>query len=406
MAVGRNLFPRLPPIRGCRLSASSAGIRYQGRDDLLVIELTEGSVSAGCFTTNAFQAAPVVIAKEHLKKVSPRYLLVNSGNANACTGDIGLSDAVESCVDLARIGGVETNQVLPFSTGVIGERMNMKALKAALPQAVSALSDDSWEQAARAIMTTDTFPKGVSRSVDINGTKVTINGIAKGSGMIRPDMATMLAYIVTDAAVSQDVLQQICSLSVSQSFNRITVDGDTSTNDACMLVSTGAAGNELIESLDDIHIEDFLQATAEVFVELAKLLVRDGEGATKLVTVSVAGGVSEKDCLEVAYIVAHSPLVKTALYASDPNWGRIVAAVGRAEVHGLRAENVKLWLDDILVVEEGSVASSYSEALGQSILDKDELELRIDLGMGSHKESIWTCDMSHDYVSINADYRS
>ena len=406
MAVGHNPFPQLPPISGCRLSALSAGIRYQGRDDLLVVELCEGSVSAGCFTTNIFQAAPVVVAKEHLKEASPRYLLVNSGNANACTGDIGLSDAVESCADLARIGEVETNQVLPFSTGVIGERMNIEALKTALPQAMSSLSDDGWEHAARAIMTTDTFPKGVSRSVDIDGTKVTINGIAKGSGMIRPDMATMLAYIVTDAAVSQDVLQQICSMAVSQSFNRITVDGDTSTNDACMLVSTGTAGNRLIQSLDETHIEDFLQATAEVFVELAKLLVRDGEGATKLVTVSVAGGASENDCLEIAYVVAQSPLVKTALYASDPNWGRIVAAIGRADVDGLDAKNIKMWLDELLVVEGGGVASSYNEALGQAVLNKDELELRIDIGMGSYMESIWTCDLSHDYVSINADYRS
>lgn len=406
MAVGNNPFPTLPAIPGCRLSAVAAGIRYQGRDDLVLIELAEGSEIAGCFTTNLYKAAPVIVAQDHLSQNTPRYLLINSGNANACTGDIGMADAIASCEEVARLAGVEVNQVLPFSTGVIGEPMNMDALNSALPNAFSTLDSNNWESAARAVMTTDTFPKGVTRSVGINGVKVTINGIAKGAGMIRPDMATMLAYVVTDAAVSQEVLDQICSIVVSQSFNRITVDGDTSTNDACILASTQTAANVPIQSLDAAHIEDFLQAIAEVFVELAKLLVRDGEGATKFVTVSVTGGASSQDCLDVAYTVAQSPLVKTALFASDPNWGRIVAAIGRSGVENLNASWVKVWLDDVLVVDRGGVAPSYSEALGQSVLNKEEFELRIDLGMGSSEESIWTCDLSHEYVSINADYRS
>ena len=363
-------------------------------------------MTSGCFTQNSYKAAPVIVAQEHLSENTPRYLLINSGNANACTGDTGIADAQRSCAEVAQLVAVDANQVLPFSTGVIGEPMNMEALQKALPSAFSALVSCSWEDAARAIMTTDTFPKGVTRSVDINGVPVTINGIAKGAGMIRPDMATMLAYIVTDAVISQEVLDQICSAAVRQSFNRITVDGDTSTNDACILASTQTANNSPIQSLDADYIEDFLQAVAEVFVELAKLLVKDGEGATKFVTVSVTGGVSERDCLDIAYTVAQSPLVKTALYASDPNWGRIVAAIGRSGVGGLKAHRVKVWLDDVLVVDQGAVAPNYSEALGQAVLNKEQFELRIDLGMGLHEESIWTCDLSHDYVSINADYRS
>lgn len=406
MAVGANSFPVMPVVEGCRLSSTEAGIRYQGRHDLALISLCEGSVVAGCFTQNAYQAAPVTVAKAHLQAADSRYFLINSGNANACTGEIGEADALKTCVEVAALTGVSSDQVLPFSTGVIGEPMNMPALLGALPQIALNLESAHWEQCARAIMTTDTFPKGVSRQIEIDGVVISINGIAKGSGMIRPDMATMLAYIVTDATIDRSLLQTLCQSATDKSFNRITVDGDTSTNDACMLAATGAAGTELINSFETESGRKFAQAVTEVFEELAKLLVRDGEGATKFVTIDVMGGVSSSDCLKVAYSIGESPLVKTALFASDPNWGRLVMAIGRSGVRGLDPNKVRVWLDDTVIVEFGSVAESYEEALGQKVLNQEEFSIRVDLGMGESKETIWTCDFSHEYVSINADYRS
>ncbi|MCL4143743.1 UNVERIFIED_CONTAM: hypothetical protein GTU68_022570, partial [Idotea baltica] len=324
-----------------------------------------------------------------------RYFLINSGNANACTGDLGLHDARQSCASVAEIGAVQSQQVLPFSTGVIGEPMNMDALQQAIPTCFSSLDETGWRSGAEGITTTDTFPKGVTRTISLSGATVTINGIAKGAGMIRPDMATMLSYVVSDAVISKEALDEACRIAVGKSFNRITVDGDTSTNDAAMLASTQRAGNDLIEDLESEDGKRFAQAVIDVFESLAKLL-----------TVSVEGASSEKDALDVAYTVAQSPLVKTALFASDPNWGRIVMAIGRSGVSELDACAVKVWLSGVLVVENGCVAEDYTEEKGQSVLSQEEIVLKIDLGMGNVSESVWTCDFSHEYVSINADYRS
>lgn len=406
MAVGKITIPKMQPIQGVRLSAVQAGIRYEGRDDLALIELCEGTVAGACFTQNLYQAAPVLVGKGHIAKTAPRYLLINSGNANACTGDRGMEDALESCRQVAAQSGVETEEVLPFSTGVIGEHMNMNALSTAVPMAIEQLSDNSWESAARAIMTTDTFPKLVSRELDIAGKKIRVNGIAKGAGMIRPDMATMLAYVFTDANVSAEIIQSICKTATEASFNRVTVDGDTSTNDSVVLAATCKAGNARIDSLETAEGQLLQNALIEVFQQLAQLLVRDGEGATKFVTIEVNGGASTQECLQMGYCIAHSPLVKTALYASDPNWGRLVAAIGRSGVAGLDANKVRVWLDDILLVEKGGVAEDYTEAQGQAVFDKSEFMIRVNMGMGACSEQIWTCDLSHEYVSINADYRS
>ena len=419
MAVGENVFPALPPIDGCKLSTAAAGIRYADRTDMALLELCSEASLAGCFTQNSFQAAPVTVAKAHLAKssaasatggeqtdVGARYLVINSGNANACTGSLGEQDARETCAAIGGLAEVNPANVLPFSTGVIGERLNMKALVGALPALYETLRPDAWRDAAEAITTTDTFPKGTTRSIEVDGQRVTINGIAKGSGMIRPDMATMLAYIVTDAAVDQSFLSELCRQATNKSLNRITVDGDTSTNDAVMLAATGRAGNTLIHSLDQPGASEFAQAITDVFCELAQLLVRDGEGATKFVTVNVSGGNSTEDCLKVAYTVGESPLVKTALFASDANWGRLVMAIGRAGVAHLDSTTVKVWLDDVLIVEQGGAAESYHEALGSAVLSQPEFTIAIDLGMGDCTETIWTCDLSHEYVSINADYRS
>ena len=406
MAVGDIKTPHLPPINGIRLSSVDAGIRYAGREDLVLIELPEGSSVAGCFTRNLYKAAPVIVSQKHLASARTRYLLINSGNANACTGEQGMDDANNSCKQVAELADVTSESVLPFSTGVIGMPMNMNAVEKGIPRAYETLGDDNWETVAKAIMTTDTFPKMVTREILIGDTSVRINGIAKGAGMIRPDMATMLAYVFTDADVQSETLQKICSLATDKSFNRVTVDGDTSTNDSVILAATGKAKMPVIDSIDSSHGQLFAEAVIDVFQELAQLLVRDGEGATKFVTISVDSGADTDDCLKVAYSIAHSPLVKTAMFASDPNWGRLVAAIGRADVEHLDASNVRIWLDDLLIVENAGVASGYSEELGQQVFDQAEFTIRVDLGMGDCSETIWTCDLSHEYVSINADYRS
>jgi len=388
-----------------------------GGTDLALLEFCSSTTLAGCFTQNAFQAAPVKVAKEHLAALqSPvsnkdyasqsKYLLINSGNANACTGDIGEEDARNACSAVAELAGVDTENVMPFSTGVIGERLNMPALTGALAPLFGSLQADHWRGAAEAITTTDTFAKGVTREVQVDGKTITLNGIAKGSGMIRPDMATMLAYIVTDAAVDQSFLNDLCLQATNQSFNRITVDGDTSTNDAVILAATGCAGNASIKSLETQGAPEFVQALNDVFKALAQLLVRDGEGATKFVTINVTGGRSSEDCLKVAYTIGESPLVKTALYASDANWGRLVMAIGRAGVIGLQSEKVSVQLDEVLIVEHGGVAQSYNEEQGSAVLSQPEFTIDVDLGMGNFSETIWSCDFSHEYVSINADYRS
>lgn len=405
MAVGNFPFPKMHPVKGLRLASVSANIRYTDRDDLLILELGPNSSVAGVFTKNAFCAAPVTVCKNHLPG-DIRYLIVNSGNANACTGERGLADAIASCAKIAEISGTKTEQVLPFSTGVIGELLPMENLLAGIPEAMAALEEDAWKQAARAIMTTDTRPKGASEQIEIDGHTITVTGIAKGSGMIRPDMATMLAYIATDADVCSNVLQDMVSRAAEASFNRITVDGDTSTNDSCILMATGTAALAHIDDAKSSAALALYATIEKILIELAKSIVSDGEGATKFVTVEVAGGGNQEECLKVAYAVAQSPLVKTALFASDPNWGRIVAAIGYAGVEGLDDKLVTVHLDDVLIVENGGRAESYTEAAGQKVMDQEEITIRIHLNRGSASETVWTSDLSHDYVTINADYRS
>jgi len=406
MAVGNFPFPSMNAVAGVKLGTASAGIKTPGRQDLVVLEVAAGSHVSGVFTQNAFCAAPVSLCKEHMAATEARYLLINSGNANACTGEDGLADARTSCAELARLAGVKTEQVLPFSTGVIGERLPMTRLLAALPNALAALSADGWESAAQGIMTTDTRPKGASERFEHEGVTVTITGISKGSGMICPNMATMLGYIATDAKVSKAVLDNLSKRAADQSFNRITVDGDTSTNDSCMLIATGKVALPELAVTDGILYTKLFDALVRVYTTLAQSIVGDGEGATKFVMVNVEGGQSEAECLEVAYSVAQSPLVKTALFASDPNWGRIVAAIGYAKVDGLNANLVRVWLGDVLIVEHGGCATSYTEAAGQAVMDQEEITIRIDLGRGGSFERIWTTDLSHDYIKINAEYRS
>ncbi|MCG3171012.1 MAG: Arginine biosynthesis bifunctional protein ArgJ [Pseudomonadales bacterium] len=407
MAVGApSRFP-LASVHGVRLGTARAGIRKPGRRDLVLMELAAGSRVAARFTRNAFCAAPVTVARQHLAAApGVRYLLVNTGNANAGTGERGLHDARACCAALGELAGVSPQAVLPFSTGVIGEPLPAERVIAGLPQALSALDAAGWEEAAEGIMTTDTRPKGASRSVRIGGIEVTISGIAKGAGMIRPDMATMLAFLATDASVEPALLDALLGGAVDVSFNAITVDGDTSTNDACVLVATGAAGAEPIVSLQDPPARAFAAALQEVCVELAQAIVRDAEGATKFVTVAVGGGNDVAECRRVAYTVAESPLVKTALFASDPNWGRILAAVGRAGVVGLDVERVAIDLDEVAIVRNGARDPAYTEADGQRVMAREEIRIAIDLARGDAAATVWTSDLSHDYVRINAEYRT
>ena len=403
MAVGYSRLPELLPVAGMRLAATAAGIRYQGRDDLALLEFAPGSTCAAVFTRNAFCAAPVVVAREHLERTAPRYLLINSGNANAGTGERGLRDARRCCELVAVQAGCASGEVLPFSTGVIGEYLPVERFDTAMPALFDALAADNWKAAAEAIMTTDTVAKGVSRTLEIGSGKVTVTGIAKGAGMIRPDMATMLAFIATDAGIDASLQQGCLKQAVERSFNRITVDGDTSTNDACVLVATGQSGVTLSAGAG---LEAFGGLLAEVCEVLAQLIVRDAEGASKFVTIDVSGGRDAGECLQVAYTVAHSPLVKTALYASDPNWGRILAAVGRAGLPDLDIDRIVIRLGDVCIVRDGGVADGYREENGQRVMGEAEITIGIELGRGTARECIWTSDLSHDYVTINAEYRT
>jgi glutamate N-acetyltransferase/amino-acid N-acetyltransferase len=405
VAAPEHALPELYPVPGFRLGTTSAGIKQPGRPDLVVMALAGQSICAAVFTRNAFCAAPVVIAREHLEQSSPACLLVNTGNANAGTGAAGIRDAEQCCAALADRMGCVPAAVVPFSTGVIGEPLPVEPILAGLPDAVANLSEDGWAAAATGILTTDTVPKGASRRISINGHSVTVTGIAKGSGMIRPDMATMLAFIATDAAVQAEDLQACLSRAVAASFNRITVDGDTSTNDACVLVATGAAAMDPPAPGDE-HYETLCATISEVCVELARAIVRDGEGATRFVTVAVEQGANSVECLQVAYTIAHSPLVKTALFAGDPNWGRILAAVGRAGIDGLELQAVQIYLDEVCIVRDGGRAPEYTEAAGQQVMSRDELTIRVVLGRGASAEQVWTCDLSYDYVRINAEYRT
>lgn len=406
MAVGSGDLGTLHIVDGVRIGTASAGIKKPGRIDTVVFELAEGSAVAGVFTLNAFCAAPVTLSKKHLAAASPRYLLINTGNANAGTGASGLADAAASCAALATEVSVTTEQILPFSTGVIGEKLPTDKLIAALPAAVKALSADGWERAANGIMTTDTRPKATSRQIEIDGRTITVTGISKGAGMIKPNMATMLGYVATDAAIASDVLQGMLDIAADASFNRITIDGDTSTNDSCILVATGRAGGTVLSVSEGSVFEALQTVFNEVFLTLAHAIVRDGEGATKFVAVEVAGAKDVSEALKVAYAVAESPLVKTALFASDPNWGRILAAIGRAGVDALDVSTLTVHLDDVLITENGGRADSYTEAAGAAVMKQSEITIAINLNRGQHSETVWTTDFSYDYVKINAEYRS
>ncbi len=406
MAVGEYPFPQMHPVKGVKCTAVSAGIKKVGRRDVVLFELAEGSSVAGVFTKNAFCAAPVTVCKEHLAKAPIRFLVINSGNANACTGEQGLLDAKATCAAIAQLSGLKQEQVLPFSTGVIGEPLPVQKITAVIPEALQKAHENGWDDAGAGIMTTDTRAKGFSQQFEHQGKIITVNGISKGAGMIKPNMATMLGYIATDAKISQSLLQDLAREAADKSFNRITIDGDTSTNDSCILMATGQVdlpeitdtGSELYAKLREIIIA--------AHVHLAKAIVSDGEGATKFVTVAVSGGANRDECLDVAYAVAHSPLIKTALFASDPNWGRIVAAIGYAGVPNLDATKVRVHLNETLIVENGGRAKTYTEEQGQAVMNQAEIAININLGRGEFAETVWTTDLSYEYVRINADYRS
>lgn len=405
MAVNPLPFPDFEVIDGIWLGVAQAGIKSPNRDDLVIMEIAEGAETAAVFTRNAFRAAPVILAERSLVNNRPRFLLINTGNANAGTGHQGMADAESCCRTLAGAAGVQPDQVLPFSTGVIGEPLPVERIQHAIPEAVSALSPSGWQQAAPAIMTTDTLPKGSTRKLVIDGESVSISGISKGAGMIRPNMATMLAFVATDAAIPRDELQALVAEATEASFNRITVDGDTSTNDACVGVATGRSRAQVLDRKGEL-VPAMRDAIHDVFRELAQAIVRDAEGATRFVTVRVERARTEAEALRVAFTVAESPLVKTALYAADPNWGRILAAVGRAGLDDLEVSRIDVFLDDVCIVENGGRSPGYTEAAGQAVMDGAEPCIRIVLGRGQAAEQVWTCDFSHEYVTINAEYRT
>ncbi len=409
MAVGKGVLPALHCVEGIRLAIAQAGIKYTGRDDMVLLEVAQGGAVAGVFTTNAFCAAPVQICRSRLDtgldKDLPVYLLINTGNANAGTGEPGMNDVLEICRELAGQLALPESQILPFSTGVIGERLPVDRMKQALPSLIKSWDEDSWLRAANGILTTDTRPKAASVQIPYAGKAITITGISKGSGMIKPNMATMLGFIATDANLPTVLVQQLVRELSECSFNRITVDGDTSTNDACMLMATGKSKAPAVDPAHPDYPE-FYGALKNVFVELAKAIVLDGEGATKFISVEVKQAKSSKEALDIAYTIAHSPLVKTAFYASDANWGRILAALGRAPIDSLDLSEVVIHLDDVCIVRCGEKAADYSEEAGQKVMARDHITISIELGRGNASETVWTSDFSHEYVSINADYRS
>jgi len=405
-----NLLPPIDllPVAGVKLATTATGMRYQGRDDLFLMELVDGASCAGVFTQNKCCAAPVTVAKEHLLNQSwpdscIRAVLVNVGSANAATGSQGLENTRESCKAVAKIGGYKAEQVLPFSTGVIGEQLDMPVLLKGIERLPESFSDNDWLGAAKAIMTTDTIPKAVSRQVIVGGEVITISGISKGAGMMCPNMATMLAFVTTDANISQSDIERIVKEGADASFNRITVDGDTSTNDALLIAATGQANSQALkgEALEQVEL-----AITEVLVSLATAIVRDAEGATKFVKIQVTGGASESDCAAIAYSIGHSPLVKTAIFASDPNWGRILMALGKSPVEHLDMDKLDINIGDVRLIEQGQPASDYTEARGKSVFEQAEIEIHINLNLGTQSYHVWTSDLSHDYVSVNADYRS
>ncbi len=406
MAVKLQAPQNLLPVAGVKLAATWCGIRKAEKDDLVLLELAPGSHVAATFTRNAFCAAPVQVAREHIRISAPRYLLINAGNANAGTGEPGLQAAQQSCALLAEQMGCRAEEVLPFSTGVIGEYLPVDKIATALPGLQAALREDNWLAAAQGIMTTDTIAKGVSEQVRLSdGRTLTLTGISKGAGMICPDMATMLAYMATDAAVDADTLQQLLQQAVATSFNSITVDGDTSTNDACVLVATGQAGNSPLR-LGSADADSLQQGIVRLAQQLAQAIVRDAEGASKFVSIAVSGARDVAECKQLAHTIAHSPLVKTALFASDPNWGRILAAIGRAGLPELDLQAVNIRLNDVSIVRHGERDPDYTEAAGAAAMQADEITIHVSLGRGSAAQTFWTCDLSYDYVRINAEYRT
>lgn len=410
MAVGLSEPVNILAIPGMSLATTACGIKSNGKDDLVLIKINKGATCAATFTKNSFCAAPVTVAKQHLTKPAPRALLINSGNANAGTGEQGMQDALQSCSWLAEKIDCNKEEILPFSTGVIGEPLPMAVIEQGIQALTEKLlsdkaSPDQWLAAAHGIMTTDTVAKAVSKQVTIDGEAITITGIAKGSGMICPNMATMLAFIGTDAKVDNSYLQRCLELAVAGSFNSITVDGDTSTNDACVLVATGHSDISEINA-DSKDAELFLNAVSEVCVHLAQTVIRDGEGATKFVEVNVKSAASIDEARDVAYAIAHSLLVKTALFASDPNWGRILAAVGRAGIEDIVLDDVSIYLDDVCIVSNGSRDASYTEEKGQKVMNQSEISINVNLNRGDFQATIWTTDLSHEYVTINSEYRT
>ena len=400
----------LKPVAGIEIGYAEAGIKKPGRKDVLVMRLAEGATVSGVFTLNRFCAAPVQISKDNLAKAKSggkpiRALMVNTGNANAGTGEAGLANAHATCAALAQELGLDAQQILPFSTGVILEPLPVEKIKAGLPAAVKNLKADNWFNAAEGIMTTDTQPKAGSRTVDIAGHKVTLTGISKGAGMIKPNMATMLGYLAFDAKVAQPVLDVLVKEAADKSFNCITIDGDTSTNDSFMLIATGAGTLE-VSSVDSPEYKALAAAVTELSVFLAQAIVRDGEGATKFITISVEDGANVEECRKIAYSIGHSPLVKTAFFASDPNLGRILAAIGYAGVDDLDVSKINLWLDDVWVAKDCGRNPDYKEEDGQRVMKQSEITVRVKLARGTAASTVYTCDLSHDYVSINADYRS
>ena len=408
MAVNSPLPIRaqLTPVLGLQLGYAQAGIKKPGRKDVLVLKLAPGATVAGVFTTNRFCAAPVQVSKDHLAGTQPIVaLVVNTGNANAGTGEAGLANANATCAALAKLLICEANQILPFSTGVILEPLPLEKLVAGLPAAIANLNEDRWFDAAEAIMTTDTQPKAASRVVTIAGKRVTMTGISKGAGMIKPNMATMLGFMACDAKISQPVLQTLVKQAADASFNCITIDGDTSTNDSFMLIATGAGELEITDTAS-AEYHALAEAVIGLSQELAQMIVRDGEGATKFITVRVEQGRDLEECRKIAYAIGHSPLVKTAFFASDPNLGRILAAIGYAGVNDLDVNQINLYLDDVWVAKQGGRNPDYQEQDGQRVMKQSEITVRVTLARGEAAATIWTCDLSHDYVSINADYRS
>lgn len=405
MAVGEAFQGEIFPVRGIRLAAVASHIRYANRLDLVLVELNEDAVTAGVFTQNKFCAPPVTLSRKHLGITLSRYFLINTGNANAGTGAAGMQAAERCCKALADLAGVRTEAVLPFSTGVIGEPLPDAKIVQGLPKAMAELAENNWQTAARGIMTTDTRPKLVSEQVNIDGETVTITGFAKGAGMLKPNMATMLAYVFTDAVIAAPMLQDLLNTAVNQSFNRLTVDGDTSTNDSCVLVATGRS-KAVLDAKKSSGMQLFAEALDRVFQTLAIEVVKDAEGASKFITIEVLQGKSSAECLRVAYAIAESPLVKTAFFASDPNWGRILAAIGRSGIDDLDIDKVSVFLGSSQIVANGCRYAGYTEAQGQAVMAAAAITVRVELARGSSQETVWTADLSYDYVRINADYRS